>query len=137
MGRFSADGAAREAGGSLFEPELQLLAFEPMVPDLAGWRVERLPALPETAHFPIAPDWICEVLSKSTEAVDRNKKLPIYAAHGVAHVWLVDPIAKTLEVYSLDSDRRWRDVRVYEGDARVRAQPFEAIELDLAGLWVR
>jgi Uma2 family endonuclease len=69
--------------------------------------------------------------------VDRNKKLPIYAAHGVSHVWLVDPIAKALEVYSLDSDRRWRDVRVYEGDARVRAQPFEAIELDLAGLWVR
>jgi Uma2 family endonuclease len=121
----------------LFEPALQLLALEPMVPDLAGWRVERLPALPETAHFPIAPDWICEVLSKSTEAVDRNKKLPIYAAHGVAHVWLVDPIARTLEVYSLDSDRRWRDVRVYEGDARVRAQPFDAIEIDLAGLWVR
>jgi Uma2 family endonuclease len=52
-------------------------------------------------------------------------------------VWLVDPIARILEVYSLDGDRRWRDVRVYEGDARVRAQPFEAIELDLAGLWAR
>jgi Uma2 family endonuclease len=77
------------------------------------------------------------VLSKSTEAVDRNKKLPIYAAHGVSQVWLVDPIAKTLEVYSLDADRRWRAVRVHEGDARVRAQPFEAIELDLSGLWIR
>jgi len=121
----------------LFEPELQLLALEPMAPDLAGWRVERLPALPETAHFSIAPDWICEVLAKSTETVDRDKKLPIYAAHGVSHVWLVDPVARTLEVYSLDRDRRWRDVRVYEGDVRVRAQPFEAIEIDLAGLWVR
>jgi Uma2 family endonuclease len=121
----------------LFEPELQLVALEPMAPDLAGWRIERLPALPETAYFSIAPDWICEVLSKSTEAVDRHKKLPIYAKHGVPHVWLIDPIAKTLEVHSLDEDHRWRDVHIYEGDVRVRAEPFTAIELDLAALWVR
>lgn len=121
----------------LFEPELQLVALEPMSPDLAGWRVERMPTLPETAYFTLAPDWICEVLSKSTEAVDRTKKLPIYAAHGVSHVWLIDPIAKTLEVHSLDEDRRWRDVRIYEGDARVRAEPFTAIEIELAALWVR
>jgi Uma2 family endonuclease len=121
----------------LFEPELQLLDLEPMSPDIAGWRVERMPALPETAYFTLAPDWICEVLSKSTETVDRTKKLPIYAAHGVAHVWLIDPIAKTLEVHSLGDDRRWRDVRIYEGDARVRAEPFAAIELDLSALWSR
>lgn len=121
----------------LFEPELHLVPLEPMVPDLAGWRVERMPTLPETAYFTLAPDWICEVLSKSTETTDRNKKLPIYAAHGVSHVWLIDPTAKTLEVHSLGDDRRWRDVRVYEGDARVRAAPFAAIELDLASLWVR
>jgi len=121
----------------LFEPELQLVDREPMSPDLAGWRVERLPTLPETAYFSIAPDWICEVLSKSTEAVDRHKKLPIYAKHGVPHVWLVDPIAKTLEVHSLDDDHRWRDIRIYEGDVRVRAEPFTAVELDLATLWVR
>lgn len=121
----------------LFEPELQLVALEPMSPDLAGWRVERMPTLPETAYFTLAPDWICEVLSKSTETVDRTRKLPIYAAHGVSHVWLIDPIAKSLEVHSLGDDRRWRDVRIYEGDARVRAEPFAAIELDLAALWVR
>ena len=92
---------------------------------------------PEAAYFMLAPDWICEVLSRSTETVDRTKKLPIYAAHGVSHVWLIDPIAKTLEVHSLGDDHRWRDVRVYEGDARVRAEPFAAIELDLASLWVR
>lgn len=121
----------------LFEPELHLVPLEPMSPDLAGWRVERLPALPETAYFTLAPDWVCEVLSKSTEAVDRTKKLPIYATHGVRHVWLIDPIAKTLEVHTLDDDGpRWRDVRLYEGDARVRAEPFTAIELDLAGLWI-
>lgn len=121
----------------LFEPELHLVSLEPMVPDLAGWRVERMPTLPETAYFTLAPDWICEVLSKSTETVDRNKKLPIYANHGVSHVWLIDPTAKTLEVHSLGDDRRWRDVRVYEGDACVRAEPFAAIEIDLASLWVR
>lgn len=94
-----------------------------------------MPALPETAYFTIAPDWICEVLSKPTESVDRNEKLPIYAAHGVGHVWLIDPLAKTLEVRSLDDDHRWREVRVYEGDVRVRAEPFAAIELDLGALW--
>jgi Uma2 family endonuclease len=75
------------------------------------------------------------VLSKSTEGHDREQKLPIYAAHGVGHVWLVDPIGKTLEVYALGDDRRWREVRLYEGDVRVRAEPFSAIELDLTALW--
>lgn len=74
---------------------LQLAPHEPMVPDLAGWRVERLPGLT------IAPDWVCEVLSKSTEAIDRSEKLPIYAAQDVGHVWLVDPSDTTLEVYEL------------------------------------
>ena len=121
----------------LFEPELQLVRLEPMSPDLAGWRVERMPALPDAAFFTLAPDWICEVLSKSTESIDRDKKLPIYAAHGVPHVWLIDPIARTLEVHSLDDDHRWRDVRIHEGDARVHAPPFDAIELDLGALWAR
>jgi len=121
----------------LDEPELQLSALEPMAPDLAGWRVERMPTLPATAYFSIAPDWICEVLSKSTESIDRTKKLPIYATHGVSHVWLIDPSATTLEVHTLGDDRRWRDVRIYEGDVRVRAEPFAVIELDLAELWVR
>lgn len=119
------------------EPELMLVDLEPMVPDIAGWRRERMPEPPETAHFSFVPDWICEVLSRSTESIDRNKKLPLYARHGVKHVWLVDPLTKTLEVYTLDDDRRWRDVRIHEGDARVRAAPFDAIELDLAGLWLR
>jgi Uma2 family endonuclease len=92
----------------LDEPELHLVPLEPMVPDLAGWRVERMPQLPETAFFTLVPDWVCEVLSKSTENVDRNEKLPIYAEQGVRHVWLVDPIAQTLEVHALGDDARWR-----------------------------
>jgi Uma2 family endonuclease len=106
-----------------------------MSPDLAGWRVARMPTLPETAYFELAPDWICEILSKSTEDVDRTKKPPIYGTHGVRHVWLIDPIGKTLEVHALDDSHRWRDVRVYEGNVRVRAQPFA--EIDLGALWVR
>lgn len=119
----------------LDESELQLEAKVPIVPDLAGWRLERMPALPETAHFAVVPDWVCEVLSRSTEKLDRDEKLPYYAAHGVRHAWLIDPVDKRLEVYTLDDDRRWRGVRVYEGDTVVRADPFAAIELDLGALW--
>lgn len=120
----------------LHEPELQLVAKEPIVPDLAGWRVTRMPELPETAYFPLVPDWICEVLSRSTEKIDRHDKLPYYAEHGVAHVWLVDPIDKRLEVYTLDPEaKQWREVRVHQGDVAVRAAPFDAIELDLTALW--
>jgi len=119
----------------IHEPELQLDELQPIAPDLAGWKVERMPALPETAYFTLAPDWICEVLSKSTERIDRDKKLPRYASHGVGHVWFVDPIGKTLEVYALGDGRQWRTVRTYEGNARVRVEPFAAIEIDLADLW--
>lgn len=119
----------------LDEPELHLEPDEPVVPDIAGWRVERMPELPETTYFALPPDWVCEVLSPSTERIDRNEKLPLYAAHGVGHVWLVDPIAKLLEVHILDDARRWREVRIHREDERVRAPPFEAIELELAALW--
>lgn len=121
----------------LHGPELQLVDLEPIVPDLAGWRLERMPTLPETTHFAVPPDWICEVLSRSTEAIDRDKKLPLYARHGVRYVWLVDPIAQMLEVHTLDDDRRWREVRIFEGGVHVRAEPFAAVELDLSALWVR
>jgi Uma2 family endonuclease len=120
----------------LDEPELQLVLKEPVIPDLAGWRIERMPELPDTAWFAIVPDWICEVLSRSTEKLDRDDKLPYYAEHGVGHVWLLDPIDQRLEVYSLDpSTRRWDEVRTYHGQTTVRAAPFDAIEIDLSALW--
>ncbi|MFT3767170.1 MAG: Uma2 family endonuclease [Minicystis sp.] len=109
--------------------------IEVVVPDLAGWRLARMPELPETAYFELAPDWICEVLSKSTEDVDRNEKMAIYAREGVAHAWLVDPIAQTLEAYTLLAGRRWSEPVVHRGKARVRVPPFDAVELDLAVLW--
>ena len=119
----------------LHEPELQFVTKEAVVPDIAGWRIERMPSLPETAHFELAPDWICEVLSRSTEKIDRDIKLPLYLERGVRHVWLVDPIDKRLEVYTRYSDQaRWREVRTYTRGP-VRAAPFDAIELDLEALW--
>jgi Uma2 family endonuclease len=122
----------------LDEPELHFGPPEELdviVPDLAGWRVERLPRVPRAASLSLAPDWVCEVLSKGTEAVDRIEKVPIYAREGVRHAWLIHPIRRTLEVFSLDSDRRWKIVAMHQGQKRVRAEPFEALELDLALLW--
>jgi len=124
----------------LDEPELH---FGPerdqdvLVPDLAGWRIERLPELPETAYFTVAPDWVCEVLSPSTEAIDRVEKMPIYAREGVRHAWLLNPLLETLEVFTLSPDRLWLLRSQHRGAARVRAEPFDAIELDLSLLWQR
>ncbi|HEY6722746.1 MAG TPA: Uma2 family endonuclease [Polyangiaceae bacterium] len=104
-------------------------------PDLTGWRIETMPELPETAFFTAKPDWVCEVLSRSTEKLDRDEKLPMYAEHGVSHVWLVDPVAQALEAYTLGDAGRWSEVQHYRGGDRVRIAPFDAIELDLSLLW--
>jgi len=118
----------------LDEPELHM-AGDVLVPDLAGWRRERMPVITtEEPFFTLAPDWACEVVSPSTAAKDRARKLPIYAREGVTHVWLVDPLQRTLDVLRLQ-DRNWVIVAVHEGVARVRAEPFDAIELDLGILW--
>ncbi len=118
----------------LDEPELHLDA-DVIVPDLAGWRIERMPELPDTAYFTVVPDWICEVLSPSTEAIDRIKKMRIYAREQVRHVWLLDPIGRTLEVFKLGDDGRWVVIGLHEEAEKVRAEPFDALELDLALLW--
>jgi Uma2 family endonuclease len=124
-------------GGCLIvdEPELHL-GPEPdiIVPDLGGWRIERMPTLPETAYFAVSPDWACEVLSESTRRVDRVKKMRIYARERVTHVWLVDPIAQTVEVFRLDGDS-YRLVATHAGDETPRLEPFDAIALELAALW--
>jgi len=119
----------------LFEPELHLHG-DVVVPDIAGWRRERMPELPDAAAFELAPDWVCETLSPSDPAHDRVRKMPVYAREQVAHLWLVDPRAKTLEVYRLDAGR-WVVVGAWSDDARVRVEPFDAIELELGELWAR
>ncbi|MBS1213980.1 MAG: hypothetical protein H6R26_2597 [Proteobacteria bacterium] len=117
----------------LFEPELHL-GRDILVPDLAGWRRARMPTLPETAYFELAPDWVCEVLSPSTAQMDRVDKLPIYASHGVGHVWLVDPDAQTLEVFALH-EGHWRLECAFKAADEVCAPPFEALSFGLASLW--
>jgi Uma2 family endonuclease len=125
----------------LDEPELQLGSRpDILVPDLAGWRRERMPdavgAEDAPPYYDLSPDWVCEVLSPRTEGFDRGEKVPVYAREGVRHVWLVDPIEQTLEVFRLEAER-YVLLAVHHGDARVHAEPFDAIELDLAILWAR
>lgn len=131
-----------EPGGwiILAEPEIHLGPRpDKVVPDLAGWRRENLPdafADDAPAHFEVAPDWICEVVSPRTERHDRGVKRRIYRREGVKHLWLLDPLSETLEVYRL-ADGHWMEVDTHEGNARVRAEPFDVMELDLAALWAR
>lgn len=119
----------------LDEPELHL-ARDVVVPDLAGWRRTRMPTPPDAPAISLAPDWVCEIISPSTEAIDRVPKLRIYAREAVAHVWLVNPLTQTLEVLRLQ-DGAWVLGETHDGDATVRAEPFDAVPLELFRLWGR
>jgi Uma2 family endonuclease len=117
----------------LYEPELHL-GRDVLVPDWAGWRRRRMPHLPTTAYFPLAPDWVCEIVSPSTSSLDRVQKLAIYAREGVSHAWLIDPLARTLEVLRLENGR-WTILATHAGGDVVRAEPFTEIKLELSALW--
>ena len=119
----------------LDEPELHL-GEHILVPDLAGWRRERMPEMPDAAYFELAPDWVCEVLSPSTAALDRARKLPLYGRHGVAHAWQIDPEARTLEHFALESGR-WTLRQVVAGEHAAKVAPFDALEIALSRLWSR
>lgn len=105
-----------------------------VVPDIAGWRQARLPTLPDTAWFETPPDWVCEVLSSSTEKFDRGDKRRIYADHGVDHLWFVDPRPRTLEVF-VRQDKDWLLTHTFVERADVTAPPFEAMTFSLGLLW--
>ena len=123
----------------LDEPELHLGPRpDKLVPDLAGWRRERLPRAvggeDAPAHYDLAPDWACEVLSKSTRRIDQGPKMRIYAREGVRHLWHVDPLTRTLDIFRL-TEGQWVLAQSFSKEERVRAEPFEAIELELALVW--
>jgi len=118
----------------LFAPELHL-GPDVIVPDYAGWRRDRLPVLPDVAALDVAPDWVCEVISPSTGYVDRSRKMRIYARERVGHLWIVDPVLRTLEVYCIE-DTRWIAASAHGGTDVVRAEPFDAIDLRLARWWL-
>ena len=129
-------GAGAKPGGwwILFEPELHF-GGDVLVPDLAGWRRDHLPVLPNVAAMTQAPDWACEVISPSTGAIDRSRKMRIYARESVRHLWLVDPTTRTLEVYRLEGGR-WIVASTHGGEDVVRAEPFDAVELALDRWWL-
>ena len=117
----------------LDEPELHL-GEDIVVPDIAGWRRERMPVYPDTAYFTLAPDWVCEVLSPSTRKLDLGGKSAVYARAGVGYLWFVDPIARSLEAKVL-RDGKWVEIAKLHDDATVSLPPFEAISFSLGDLW--
>ncbi len=121
---------------NLHEPEVHLGA-DILVPDLGGWRVERMPELvDDEPFFALAPDWVCEVLSPRTAKYDRTDKMAIYAREHVRWAWLVDPLQRTLEALRNDNGL-WTLLGTWRDEARIRVEPFDAIELELAVLWHR
>ncbi len=118
----------------LDEPELHITG-DILVPDLAGWRRERMPRLPDTAWFETVPDWVCEILSPSTARDDRAEKMPLYARMGVKHAWLVDTTLRTLEAYE-NRQGHWLLLQTVADQAQVALAPFEAVEWGLGVLWV-
>jgi len=128
-------GGAGVPGGwwILDEPELHF-GQNVLVPDLAGWRRERMPTVPDVAGFQLAPDWVCEVISPSTGEIDRGRKMRVYARERVGHLWIVDPILRTLEVYRLE-DGRWVVASTHAGTEQICAEPFEAVPLDMRRWW--
>ena len=127
-----------DAGGPggwwiIFEPELHL-GEDILVPDLAGWRRERMPDYPDTAYFSLAPDWVCEVLSPSTRRLDLHGKRPVYAREGVGHLWLVDPVDRTLEAFEL-REGQWVLIASAQDDEPVSIRPFDAVTFSLGDLW--
>jgi Uma2 family endonuclease len=117
----------------LFAPEVHF-GNDVLVPDLAGWRRERLSSLTDEAYLTLAPDWICEVVSSATETIDRGQKLRIYTREGVTSAWFVDPLRQSLEVLALESGGVVQ-IEAHHGSVRVSARPFAAIELELSALW--
>ncbi len=117
----------------LVEPGVEMSEEDEVGPDVAGWRVERLPELP-VGPLTVVHDWVCEVLSPSTRRYDLSVKRPFYAKIGVQWMWIVDPEAQLLTVSRLQ-DGRWSELATFAGDVKVRAEPFDAVELNLADWW--
>lgn len=129
------DGADKPGGWwILFEPELHL-GKNVLVPDLAGWRRDRMSRLPNVTGFTQAPDWICETISPTTGSIDRGRKMRIYAQESVGHLWIVEPIARMIEVYRLEGER-WVVASTHGGNDPVRAEPFDAVTLDPSTWWL-
>jgi Uma2 family endonuclease len=118
----------------LVEPGIEAPGCPEFSPDLAGWRRERMPSLPVDRAIAVVPDWVCEILSPTTRGLDQRVKRPFYARLGVRYLWFVDPEARTLTISRL-VDGRWLELAVHGDADRVRAEPFEAVEIALGDWW--
>ncbi|MDR3566969.1 MAG: Uma2 family endonuclease [Syntrophobacteraceae bacterium] len=118
-----------------FEPEIHFSPENIFVPDLAGWKKERLLTPAEEHRFFVCPDWICEIHSPTTAQRDRIIKMRLFAQSAVPFVWLIDPAVKTLEVFRLES-ATWSRLDAFSENDKVRAEPFEGLEIDLSVLWM-
>ena len=118
-------------GGWIFvdEPELHL-GDDIVVPDIAGWRVERVTEPAEQAHFEVPPDWVCELMSPRTEAHDRGEKRRIYASNGVAHLWYFDPRVPLMEIFERQ-DMNWLLLDTIKEDGEINAPPFPELTFAL------
>ena len=126
----------RWPGGWWFASEVEV-AFDPTQvyrPDVAGWRRERLPALPDEGPVTIRPDWVCEILSTSNKRADLIKKKRVYRQYEVPHYWIIDPASETLSVYRW-TPQGYLEVLIADREERVKAEPFEAIEFSVAFLF--
>ena len=117
----------------LDEPELHL-GSDVLVPDLAGWRRTRMPTYPTVPWFELAPDWVCEILSPSTRRIDLTDKRRLYAVAGIAGLWLIDPVDRTLEAFALGPGG-WTLIAALKNDDEARVPPFDAIGFPLSVLW--
>ncbi len=116
------------------EPELHL-GPHVLVPDLAGWKRERMPQIPDTAWFETPPDWVCEVLSPSTEKYDRHEKRDIYAQFGIKWLWLINPTSKILEGFALQNGKWVLLATFSKDDDEIILDPFTAVPFKLGVLW--
>ncbi len=133
IGHFRSNDGGSGGWWILDEPQIHFVE-KVIVPDIAGWKKDRLPKLPEEAYFELVPDWVCEILSPSTAKYDRISKSRAYAKNGVPYYWIVDPLNRTLEVLVLDGTS-YRLEAGFEGNDRISAPPFEAMKFDLGDLW--
>lgn len=127
-------GAGPGPGGWWILPEVDIqLGENGYRPDVAGWRRERSPSPPPGRPVTVTPDWICEVLSDSNRHNDTIRKLRRYHEAGVPHYWLIDPDSGTLNVFRHEA-QGYLSVLVADRGQRVRAEPFDAIEVDVGVL---
>ncbi|MDR3569051.1 MAG: Uma2 family endonuclease [Syntrophobacteraceae bacterium] len=115
------------------EPEV-IFGEDIMAPDVAGWKAQRFLWEEDRNPVSVAPDWVCEVLSPKTVRNDKVRKMPVYARHGVGHIWLIDPAAMTMDAFRLESGR-WLLLASFSENDKARVEPFQEIEINLAYLW--